>query len=263
MKEQDTKSGEVLGIDLWKLLLACLRRWPVIVISGVLCAVCFYISTVCCITPLYRASVMVYVNNIKSNQQVDYISASNLATAQQLVSTYVNIIRSDTVLEKVVESAGLEYSVDAIRSMMTAAQVGETELFEVYILTPDPELSARIANAVAEVAPDEIANFVEGSSTKIIDYAKVPTQRYSPSYRNNTFMGGVLGCMLAVLYIAVRTLTDVRLTHGDDLTQMFDYPLLAQIPIFERTGKNRAGGYTAYSETAPTKTEAGKDGEVQ
>lgn len=259
MKEQETKSGEVLGVDLWKLLLACLRRWPVILISGVVCAVCFYVYTVCCITPMYRASVMVYVNNIKSNQQVDYISASNLATAQQLVNTYVNIIRSDTVLEKVVESAGLEYTADQIRSMMTASQVEETELFEVYILTPDPELSARIANAVAEVAPNEIANFVEGSSTKIIDYAKVPEQRYSPSYRNNTFLGGILGCLLAALYIAVRTLTDVRLTSGDDLAQLFDYPLLGQIPMFERTGRTRGGGYAVYDDGAPPQAGAGKE----
>lgn len=246
MEKRETKGKEVLGVDLWKLVLACLRRWPVILAVGLVFAAASYFYTMSFITPMYRASVMVYVNNMKSSQQVDYISASNLATAQQLVNTYVNIIRSDTVLEKVVESAGLEYSAEEIRRMMTTSQVEETELFEIYILTPDPELSVQIANAVAEVAPGEIANFVEGSSTKIIDYAKVPQQRYSPSYQKNTFLGGALGCCIAILFIAIRSLTDVRISRADDLSQMFDYPLLGQIPIFERAEKNREKDYAPY-----------------
>ena len=124
-----------------------------------------------------------------------YISAANLATSQQLVNTYVNIIRSDTVLEKVVKNAKLDYSAAEIRGMMTTAQVDETELFSVYISHPDPEMAAKIANAVATVAPGEIEEFVEGSSTKIIDHAKVPTSRYTPSYRKNTLLGCAAGLL--------------------------------------------------------------------
>ena len=259
MNEQRTTQKEVMGMDPGKLALACLRRWPLILISGVLLAVVFYLYSILCITPMYRASVMVYVNNVKSNQQIDYISASNLATAQQLVNTYVNIIRSDTVLEKVAESADLEYTVEELRSMMTASQVEETELFEVYILTPDPELSARIANTIAEVAPSEIENFVEGSSTKIIDYAKIPQTPYFPNYQKNAILGGILGCCLAVLYIIIRSVTDVRITHGDDLAQIFPYPLLGQIPMFDQPGKysGREYGTGHRSASAGGKREGG------
>ena len=164
------RSSDILEIDLWKLLLLYLRRWRLILLCALAAAVISLIYTANFITPLYRANVTIYVNNIKANQQVDYISAANLATSQQLVNTYVNIIRSDTVLEKVVKNAKLDYSAAEIRGMMTTAQVDETELFSVYISHPDPEMAAKIANAVATVAPGEIEEFVEGSSTKIIDH---------------------------------------------------------------------------------------------
>lgn len=234
------ESRDILEIDLWKLLLLYLRRWRLIVLCGLAAAVVALVYTANFITPLYRASVTVYVNSVKANQQVDYISASNLATSQQLVNTYVNIIRSDTVLEKVVENAGLEYSATQIRGMMTAAQVDETELFTVYISHPDPEMAAKIANAVANVAPGEIEEFVEGSSTKIIDYAKVPTSRYTPSYRKNTLLGGIVGVFLALLYVTLLYLLDVRIKSEEDLTQLFDLPMLGQIPAFEENDRKKA-----------------------
>lgn len=233
------ESRDVLEIDLWKLLLLYLRRWRLIVLCGLAAAVVALVYTANFITPLYRASVTVYVNSVKANQQVDYISASNLATSQQLVNTYVNIIRSDTVLEKVVENAGLGYTAADIRGMMTAAQVDETELFTVYISHPDPEMAAKIANAVANVAPGEIEGFVEGSSTKIIDYAKVPTSRYTPSYRKNTLLGGIVGVFLALLYVTLLYLLDVRIKSEEDLTQLFDLPMLGQIPAFEENDRTK------------------------
>ena len=55
------------------------------------------------------------------------------------------------MLEKVVKNARLDCSAAEIRGMMTTAQVDETELFSVYISHPDPEMAAKIANAVDHV----------------------------------------------------------------------------------------------------------------
>lgn len=240
MREKRTDNRDMVEIDLWKLLAVFLQRWKLLVVSGVAGALLALVYTLALVTPLYRASVMVYVNNIQANETIEYISASNLATAQQLVNTYVNIIRSNTVLEKVVESGGFEYKIEQIRQMMTASQVDETELFEVHISHPDPVMAAKIANAIADVAPGEIAEIVEGSSTKIIDYAKVPEQPYTPSVFRNFVLGGVLGGMLAAAYIFLGYLMDVRVKDEEDLAMLFDdIPLLGQIPAFDETDKSK------------------------
>ena len=237
--ENISRSGDLSGIDLWELLRILLKRWRLLLLCTVAAAAVTLACTANFITPLYRASVMIYVNNVKSSQQVDYISASNLATSQQLVNTYVNIIQSDTVLEKVARSTDTDYTAAQIRAMMTAEQVDETELFFVYITHPDPRMAAEIANAVAEVAPGEIESFVEGSSTKIIDYAKVPTGRYTPSYRKNAMLGAAGGFLLAAAYVAVMQLLDVRIKSEEDLTQLFGAPVLGQIPAFSEEKKTK------------------------
>ncbi|MGI6498418.1 MAG: YveK family protein [Oscillospiraceae bacterium] len=232
-----TQKPRGVEFDIRKLFRFYLKKWWLILLCGALLACAAYFYTANFVTPLYQASVTIYVNNTKSGQ-VDSITGSSLTASQQLVSTYINMIRSDTVLDKVVDSLGEGYSASYIRSAMSAQQVDNTELFYVIISGPDPERIALIANTVAEIAPREIESFVDGSSTKIIDYAKVPSRSYYPSYGGNTQLGGLVGCLLAVMFLTLHHLLDVKLDTEEDFEQMFDIPVLGSIPIFYPNEKN-------------------------
>lgn len=239
------ENREGFEIDVQKLLLAYLSRWWIFVLCAVLAASIAAYITHNHITPMYRASVTIYVNNAARDQKVNYITNSNLETAQRLVSTYIYIIESDTVLEKVADAANLGMSAARLRSCLTAAQKGETELFTVSITHADPQMAARIANAVAEVAPGEIENFVEGSSTKIIDYAKVPGGPSSPNMSKNVMLGTISGFLLALIWITILFLMDVRVKDEEDLNAIFDVPVLGQIPAFLPEGSKGRGSYEA------------------
>ena len=259
MRENAYENREGMERDLQKLLLAYLNKWWIILVTAVIAAVCALLITNHLITPLYRASVTVYVNNTAAGQQVDYVSNTNLATSQRLVSTYINMIESDSVLTKVAEASGENVTPEQISKMMSAEQVGGTEIFEVHITHADPELAAKLANAMAEVAPGEIERFVEGSSTKIIDYAKVPVKPASPNVQRNVVLGGLVGAVAAVLYVTVRFLLDVRIKDEEDLNNLFNIPVLAQIPAFVPAGSKRGGygGYSKHEYTAEQKERGG------
>lgn len=234
-------------LDIREILLACLSRWKLIVVCVVSVALLMGLVTVSLITPMYNAKVTVYVNNAGRDQKVNYITSTNLEAAQNLVNTYIQIIKSDNVLEKVADAAGLDITAKQIRTCMSASQKGQTEIFEVSIRLADPHLAARIANAVAEVAPEAIESFVEGSSAKVIDYAKVPEAPYSPSLLKNVFVGAFVGGLLAAAYVVLRFLMDVRIKSGEELIGMFDLPVLGQIPDFgsgsQKVSRHRGKAY--------------------
>ena len=98
-------------------------------------------------------------------------------------------------------------------------------------------IAREIANAVAQVAPGVIADIVEGSSTKVIDYAVVPTARYYPSFRSNTLVGCCIGGALAAAVLALRFMMDTSVKSEEDLEEMFQLPVLGSIPSFD--GKRR------------------------
>lgn len=226
---------ETLEIDLREIFKVLLKRIWIILLCAVIVGGAVFAYTFKFVTPMYTASVTLYVNN--STGDSGTVSSSGLAVALQLVNTYVNIIQSDTVLNKVIEETGLLLTAKNIRSMLTAEVVDETEMFRVQITSSNAVMSADIANAIANIAPAEIAKIIEGSSAKVIDYAQVPISQSSPNYATNTILGGLAGGLLAAVFFVLRVLMDVRVKSEDDLTRICAIPVLGAIPDFTVTAK--------------------------
>ena len=236
---------KIVEVDLEKLLRACLKKLWLILLCAAVGGVVTYVYTLFFVTPRYITGTTFYVNNTQQSGESQKISSSDLATSQRLVLTYVNIIKSDTVLEKVIAEADLKMTPGQIRGMMTATSIDETEMFKVQISHTDPYMATKVANAIAAVAPSEIANILSGSTTKVVDRAKVPTSPYTPNRSRNAMLGATVGAVAAVFYIVVITMMDVRIKSEEDLTAITSLPILGVIPEFEDEGK---AGYVAKTE---------------
>ena len=236
-----------IELDLKEVFSALMRKLWLIVLCAVLAGGAALVYTAGFVTPLYQASISVYVNNSASGGQGG-ISSSDLATSQKLVATYINILKSDTVLDKVAESVDGDVTATQIRKMIDSEAMGTTEVFQVNISNADPALAAQIANAIAEIAPKEIANIVEGSSARIVDYAKVPEEPYTPSFLKNMVLGAFLGILLVAAVIVLQVVLDVRVKSEADLRKLCDAPVLGSIPDYDMDYKK--GGYVSESGAA-------------
>lgn len=219
--------GEHVEIDIRALMKALMKKAWIIVLCAVIAGAAFLGYTVAFVTPMYQADITFYVNNGNKGGSVD---SADLAVSLKLVNTYVNILKSDNVLEKVIETTGLDITTEKVRGMLTAEVVDETEMFEVRVLSPDPEMSQKIANAIADVAPIAISAIINGSNATPVDYAKLPTSRHSPSYTRNTVIGVIIGVIGAVLVIVLQMLLDVHIKTEEDLTKICPIPVVGMIP---------------------------------
>ncbi len=221
--------NNVEEIDL-KQLLALLRdkiRFIIlaVLLGGILAfTICYW-----CVVPMYTASVSLYVNNARNPESVT-TNTNDISASQMLVNTYIEMINSNSVLTKVAAATGLDYTIDDIRSMMSAQAKNNTEIFEVSIRCANPKHAQIIANAVAQVAPDAILDYVEASSVKVIDYAGLPTVPTSPNVKRDTAIGLLLGLIMSILWVILRQLLDVRIKSEDDLINLFHLPVLGAIP---------------------------------
>ena len=227
VKEQNIK----YEIDVQKLVFACLHKWWLIAACAVLAAVLAGLITENFITPMYRAKVTVYVNNANNYEQVNYISSSNLSASVQLVNTYIGIIKTESALEKIANLLPGISTSEILRSM-SASQITDTVLFNIYITHPNPQAALDIANAFVVVIPEELSYIVEGSSTKIVDYPVLPKSPVSPNIQHNCMTGAFLGALFAVLIIVLSQLFDVQIRTEEDLESYFSIPVLGQIPTF-------------------------------
>ena len=249
---EDTKN-DVLEIDLLELARALWRNALAIVLVAALCAAVAFGYTYMFISPRYDATTTLYVNNssFSIGDTSFSVSSSQLSVSRNLVDTYILVLRSRTTLEQVIDTAGLSYSYGALSSMISVTPVSDTAAFEVTVSSGNPAEAELIANTIAAVLPERIADIVYGASVKVIDYAIIPSASSSPSYTRNTAIGALAGAVLAALVIVgislLRSYTSATVDSSDDLKKLYpEFPVLAVIPDMRNLGRRSSYGYSGY-----------------
>ncbi len=239
MKNTDVME-DVVEIDVVKLLKALLHRAWAVILAVVVFASGAFVYTRYLVTPMYRASVLMYVNSsdISVGGTKLSISQSDLMAAQSLVDTYAVILKTRTTLNDVIEKAQLGYDYETLVKNISAAAVNGTEVFQIDVVDANPEQATLIANTIAQVLPEKISSIVEGTSARIVDMAVVPHQKDSPSTTKNVLLGAVIGFVLACGIVVVQELIDDKIHDSDYLMQAFDLPVLAVIPDLLNAPRN-------------------------
>ena len=240
VRRNEDRNEEV--IDLLEVGRLLLSHWKMIILSAIILALITFAATYFLITPMYRASATFYVNNSTGNSENASITNADLTASAKLVDTYAAIIKSNAIMDRVVAQLGEEVSSSQIKNNLNAKAVNNTEVFTVSVTHENPQTAVKIVRLITEIAPEQIGEIVEGSSTKIIDYPKMPTGIDSPNYLKNTAIGGILGFILACAFIIIRSLMDNTIKTAADL-EYWGIPVLGVIPDFATANKNASYGY--------------------
>lgn len=240
--DNKTMKNEELEIDLSRLFGALLKKAWMIGIVSVLCAVLTLAYTVLFVSPKYESGAMFYVNNSGFDMgSVDNIlSASDISASRDLVKTYIVILNARETLNDVIDYAGVDRTYGQVRAMISAESVNETEIFRVVVTSEDPVEAEKIADAIAYILPKRIASIIDGTSTKVVDSAVLPSGASSPSYTKNTVLGFMVGLVLIVAVIVVLELLDVTIRTEENIAQVAKHPILASVPDMTNPGKGSA-----------------------
>ena len=251
MKENINLKSDAFNLYVHKVLIACLERIWLIILLCVIGAGAALGYTYRFIPATYQARTSIIVSNTNSVKY--FLDASgNLTNTERLVQTYINILRSDLDLEQVQEALGGRFSLGQIKSMVSATQVSNSEMFIVTVTHTDPQTAADVANIASETAIDASMELIRGTNANILDMAKVPQSRSGPDYRKNALIGAACGTALAVGIIALMVFLDVRIKDEEDLSVMFEYPVLGRVPEFANVKQGGKGYGYKYEKNGKT-----------
>lgn len=190
-------------------LLAVVRRhFLKILLTAIVLGMATFLVNRFGITPQYTARASVYVY-VPAGSDADGIAASSaLSAAQKLVGTYMVILESDSVLDKVAQQLSLDDTAQELREMLTAAALQETGVLTISVTNPNPQTATDIANTILEVAPGEIERVAHAGSVKIIDRAKLPETPSSPALWRNTALGAFTGFTFSLLFYTLAAFSE-------------------------------------------------------
>ena len=242
------EKGSNLEINIIPLLLYLLKKIWVIILVGLVAASAAFLGIKIFGTPTYRCGFTAYVNNkhAASSGNTDYLSVSDVNAAKELVKTYSAILTSNTILSSAKEEQNLNYSVGQLKGMVSTRIQDETEIIQVYVVARSPEESYNVAQAIASVAPQKMAEIVEGSSMKIVEMPEVPGSIYKPNYQRYTVLGFVAGCLFAILILIIVYFRNDTITDEAEVESRFNVPVLGVIPDANSTTGGKSGYYYNY-----------------
>lgn len=218
--------------DLRELAQEIKKYFWIILLSMVIFGSSGYLVSKYFITPEYESAITMIVNTRQDNTTV--VTNDSITSAQNLVSTYSVIIKSNTVLNQVIDSLNLDMTYNELDSNVFVNAVDDTQIMRVATRNADKDTATRIVQQISAIAPDVIVETVEAGSCKVISQVMTSDSPVTPNITKNTLLMTVTGIMVSIIGIALRTLfKEKRLVDDSDIQKYFDVPVLGVIPEVE------------------------------
>ena len=243
MEQKNPKKNEA-EIDIIPILKVLLSKLWLMILVGIIFAVAVYGVTKVTIKPVYRCSFSAYVNNQHAQADKSTLSNQDLIAAQQLTKTLSYILKSNTILSASLQSINSDMSYEEFSELVSTDIKDGTELISVHVINHDPQLAYDLANAIAKTAPSYMAEIVEGSSMKIVDYPVYSAKRYQPSYLRFAILGFLFGALLVAVVVLIRFFKDDTVRSEDDVEQRFGLPILGVLPDNISSSRNTDDYYS-------------------
>ncbi len=243
---ENTESRE---IDLLQMASALVKKWWVIAVATVLAGIIAFGYTRLGITPKYEATAMFYVNNSSISGK---ISLGDLNMARDCVASCGVILGTRLTLEEVIREGNFNYTCEQLGKMIDSQAVNGTEIFSVTVTSTDPQEACDIANTIASVLPQKVADAMDGVKVKVIDYAVVPQTKSSPSTPKNTVLGMLVGFVLSAGVIILLEMFNDTINSEEWLVTTYgdEIPLLSVVPDVNAKSDRRYYKYGGYYGTA-------------
>ncbi|MBR1737700.1 MAG: hypothetical protein IJ736_11905 [Firmicutes bacterium] len=224
-----TREQEEIEIDIHDIIFILMKNVRIICLSAILFAILAFLVSAFVIKPTYTAKITMYVNNAKKIT-TDSMNYNDISASVKLVNSYMQIIKSNVILNEVIDICELDYDNDELAKLVTTEQVEDTEIFSVSVATHSQDESMQIANTIANIAPDKIKDFVEASSVKVIYYDEYPERPTSPNIPKYTVFGFIFGLALSIGISFLVEFLNTKVTSEEDLQRISSFPIIGTIP---------------------------------
>lgn len=223
--------SDEIEIDLGEVLMLMWHYLWLIILSAVIAGVIGFCISRFAITPLYQSTTQVYILNEKeSNSALTY---SDLQLGSQLTKDYAAMIKSRSVLEKVIANLQLDETYEALASRVSVSNTADTRILKIEVTDPAPLWAQSIADEIRNVASKHIIDVMGIEAVNVVDYADLPTVPASPSIKKWTAIGFVVGAFLCIAFILIRFLLDDTVKTSEDVEKFLSMSTLAMIPLMD------------------------------
>lgn len=245
-----------IDANVQKILLALIKKWKLLVVCLLIGGLMGYLYTANFTTLTYTSTVEFLANSVDTNdeltestgtttsgEQVRISNTSRMNYAMKMLNTYIEIMKTNDFNEMLADdlnkSINSNYSASLMKSSMSFEKIEDTTMFKIVVTTLDADLSYEIAHQLEKTVPKMMKQNNNGLvQATVQDKAVKATSAESLGYPRKCAIGAAAGLILAVAYVILRNLLDVRIKTSQELVEKYNIPVLGSIPDFSSSSSN-------------------------
>lgn len=219
-----------IEIDLLEIFAVLRSRFLTILLVGVIAASLVGLGTMFLITPKYESSSEMYImgqNSLSSSL------TSALTAGSQLAQDYIEIIESQSVMEKVIENLELDMTYEDLLNIVTLESVTNTRIVKITVISDDPYMAKEIVDEINKVATSRIVDIMGVEEPTTMEYGYLASEPCSPDLKKIIAIAGVAGILLASGVIIALHLLDDSIKTQEDVEKYLGLNNLGMIPVEE------------------------------
>ncbi|MHA7862306.1 tyrosine-protein kinase domain-containing protein [Tessaracoccus sp. Y36] len=196
-------------------------------------------------SPKYTATSSLFIT-VESGGTAGELS-QGATYAERQVGSLVSVASSALVLQPVIDELGLDLTVGQLADKLSVSSPTATSIIKVSAENGSPQAAADLSNSVAASLQRSTESLAPAGpdgarlvSATVIDSAVAPTTPSAPRPAMNLALGALLGLLLGLGQAVLRSVLDTRVRTSEDVAEVTDAPILAEIGHREKTAAGRA-----------------------
>ena len=184
-------------------------------------------------TPMYKSSTKV-VLTYEKNADTATITTNDVQLSNNLVKTYSEIVKSQSVLSKVANNLKLEGGAEALAANLTVATASNTQLITVTVADADAEKAKTIADEIAKVFKAEIISLYKIDNVQIVDKAQVASEPYNIDMTASLLKYLVAGAAVGIGVVLLMFYLDNTIKSSQIVEDKVGLVVLGVVPEMEK-----------------------------
>lgn len=182
------------------------------------------------LTPVYEVKTTMMAYGADKKLESDSNSLTEIQTNLKLINTYNDLIKSDKILEKVLNELELDMTMGQLAGKINVSNNKESHVIYISVKDTDPYRAAEIANMTAQIFEKEIQQEMN-ASIKQWSKAKVSENQapVEPKPLLNIAIAAVIGLMLGVGLAFLLEFLDNTIKTEQDIENTLELPVIGVI----------------------------------
>ena len=203
-------------------------QWKTVVFVMSFVTMLAIIFTLFFLQPIYQCNVKMFIG--KSVDENGNYSNNDIIMYQNLMKTYVEIIKTEDLVERSLENINGRENLSEVISKLSVNNISDTQILQVTLEGKDKKETYEILKSITDEFVTTAKVVVPNGNVQVIRNAKEPKKPISPNIKVNVAIGIILGGVLGGIIAFIKGFKGSCINTKEDVEGNLGIPVLGVIP---------------------------------